>query len=148
MASGCEFTCKNKECKYTNAGFNLHSPWALVSIDEIINLLKKDTKKNRDKSIQTLEQMKIDGRTTSILPNQFVKENLPVLGHRIQLWSPHTKTIHNYDIESAEDLNNWKIPLCPDTGKDLMTFPEIIKNGIKCPHCNVEMKQNRWFTNG
>ena len=36
---------------------------------------------------------------------------------------------------------------CPKTNSRLMSFNEVSKEGIDCPHCGQKLIQNRWFTN-
>ena len=150
MPAGCEFTCTNTECENYDTGFQIRGPWPLGRIGLVIEDSKvKDHKAFRE----TLLQLKKDGRKYACInyPND---DEIPVVGYRIQKWCTSCHVIWDFDalingddhsVENA--IASSDIPCnCQICRGFLMDFDDVLKNNIKCPSCNVELKQSRWFS--
>ena len=146
VPSGCEFNCKNEKCSCFKTGFVMTSPWGMAKIDDVIN--STEDKEHKD----FLEKVKVSGRTLACLVYPNVKK-IETEAYRVQMWSPEAKCIWEYHVSSKnpENKKTWdgQIPeKCPTTGCDLLSFQEVIEAGIKCPICNEDLSQNRWFAKG
>ena len=146
MPAGCEFICKNQDCKQFNTGFSLTAPWPVGQIELVIN--SAPVKKVSDLRERLIAQ-KNDGIKYALIqfPNT---DNIEILGHRINLWSKKANKIFQYEIDLiGKPLSDTVVipKICPDTGGELLSFNEIVEQGIICPFCSVKLYQNRWFTN-
>lgn len=149
MPAGCEFICKNSSCQEFNKGFVITGPWPIARIEMIIT---SNSCKQKDKFRDELIELKNQGRKYAciIYPNY---GEITAIGWRINMWSTEAKCIWNYDIlfseeKGLEQLIEEQVPkTCPKTGKTLLSFNEIVSEGIMCPSCNIKLMQNRWFTN-
>jgi len=149
MPVGCEFICKNTNCENNNKGFVITGSWPIASIHLLISSSALESKPAiREELIHHKNQGK--KYACIIYPNN--GEIKPV-GLRVNMWSPNALCIWNYDIlfedgKSVDELIEAEIPKsCPKTGGRLMTFNQVVEEGILCPSCSVRMNQNRWFTN-
>ena len=143
MPAGCDFVCKNKDCKYHDTGFTVNAPWPLGNIDKVIKSRRvSELKQVQDK----LKLLKEEGReyASIVFPN---KDNIETEGYRIQLWSKEEKCVWQHDIfpeegESLESaIKNADLP-------DMEDYSTIVRKGINCPSCDKQLTQNRWFTKG
>jgi len=151
MPSGCEFICENEDCIHVNKGFSFTEAWPLGKIELLINApIIKRKSEFRDGLIK----LKDEGRKYACItyPNE---AGIDTEGYRVNYWSPDANQIWQYDIMEKNKSNvaskieeSLDIPYkCPKTNGRLMDFKEVIAEGIYCPHCGDEMKQDRWFTN-
>lgn len=150
MPAGCDFICENKECDNYNSGFVMTSPWPLGNICLVIN---QSGVKLNDKFREELIRLKNEGRKYACInyPNT---ENIEIEGYRIHKWCQKCNRIWQYDVmlrrhddTFEEALKEANIPeTCSEDGEKLMDFNESLSNGIKCPKCNQDLKQSRWFS--
>jgi hypothetical protein len=139
--AGCDFICKNSECAHFNKGISLAGSWPLGDIDSVANSGRVRIDNELQKRIQSYKEYGEKYAVVS-LPN---KENIPVVGSRIQKWCPKCPAIWNYNIINKETDKTEEF--CRQCKEKLMTFDEVIEKGIICPHCKKEMKQKRWCAN-
>lgn len=150
MPAGCDFICKNPNCKQQNNGFVLTAPWPLGKIEIIISYLSSSNKPKDKEILSKLIEYKNEGEKFSLITFPNIN-NVEIIGYRICLWSPDKYRVYRYDIELngkslEEAIKDSNLPQeCP-YGK-LLTFNEITKEGINCPHCKEKLYQSRWFTN-
>ena len=146
MATGCDFVCGNKECKYVGHGVVITAPWPLGDIDKIISLAKDDNKNE-------LIKLKEEGRKYACIsmPNS---ENIETLGYRIHLWCDKCPCLWSYDaildnntIEEA--IKNANIPEnCIKCNTHLNTFQELLNDEIiSCTSCKTKLNKKTWFCN-
>ncbi len=151
MPAGCEFICRNQSCKHHGCGFTITSPWPMGRIELVLNA--PNIKKVTDLRQQLID-FKNEGRKYACITYPNVSR-IKTEAYRVHMWSNDAKCLWQYDAviddpsESLEQtISNANIPLkCPNTDGDLWDFNTTIKNGIFCPHCNIPMQQDRWFTN-
>jgi hypothetical protein len=149
MPAGCDFICKNEDCKYTNSGFVILAPWPLAKIEIVIN----SSSVNRLPELkEKLIQQKNNGTKFACI--QFPNYDLvSASAYRLSFWSEEGKCIWQYDVELNgktidEIMSGNDIPKkCEKTNCDIIGFNEILKSGINCPHCGKKMQQNRWYAN-
>lgn len=150
MPAGCEFTCKNEECKHNNTGFIILGPWPLGRIELVLD----DPKVKENKEFYAeLIKLKKEGRKYVCInyPNN---ANIPIEGYRIQKWCSFCKFIWNSDamlkdgITSAEEAIKVAniTSRCKKCNGFLMDFDDVLENSIKCPHCEKTLQQSRWFS--
>lgn len=151
MPAGCDFICKNKDCQHYNTGFTITAPWPMAKIEMVISKLNTNIKSHLDLK-EKLVSYKNEGRKFAciIFPNT---DNLKTEAYRIQLWSPKANCVWAYEVPYDGDTSMSDIltsdilpKTCPQTGGELMTFNKVIKENIKCPYCNSELIQSRWFS--
>jgi hypothetical protein len=148
MPSGCEFICANSSCEHCGKGFNMTSPWPMGRIELVLNAINvKSNTEFRDGLIK----LKNSGRKYACitLPNI---SDIETVAYRVTLWSNEANCLWQYDVmaSTADELIEklCELPsVCPTSGSELWNFEKTIKNGILCPHCNIPMQQNRWFSN-
>lgn len=147
MATGCDFICKNKECKYFDHGIVLTAPWPLGDIDKIIDSLNDDKIKNE------LIKLKQEGRKYSCI-NMPNSENIEILGYRIHMWCNKCPCLWSYDAilnnDSMEDaILKANIPEnCPKCNEKLNSFSDVINEEIiSCTSCKNKLQKNTWFCN-
>lgn len=157
--SGCDFVCKNNDCKHKGSGIVITSAWPLGDIDKVINSRKIAQNTVFKKELEDLKSK--DRKFACIsLPDS---ENIPVVGYRIHMWCEKCPCLWNYDamilnpaitepnaiIEDA--VKNANIPEnCPTCNTKLKTFSELIEKdseGIKCTSCQTKLQHNVWFCN-
>lgn len=158
--SGCDFVCKNEECKYKGSGIVITSPWPLGDIDKVINA------KNAPKDVSFLKQMeelKKQGRKLACI-NLPDSDNIPVIGYRVHMWCEKCPCLWNYDAIIPENITATdanalidevvkaaNIPVkCFKCNHELKTFAQVIDadgDGIKCTSCSARLKFNVWFSN-
>lgn len=147
MPAGCEFICKNKACEHFDSGFSLTAPWPIGQIELVIN--SSPVKKFNDLRERLITQ-KNDGIKYALIQFPNV-DKIEFLGQRINLWSPKGNKIFQYEVDSKGNLLDKTISavpkICPDTKCDLLSFNEVLEQGIVCPFCSGKLFQNRWFTN-
>jgi len=145
MATGCDFICKNEECKYVGHGVVLTAPWPLGDIDKIISLAKDN--KNE------LIKLKEEGRKYSCIsmPNS---ENIDIVGYRIHMWCESCHCLWNYDVvldnnTMDEAMKKANIPEnCTKCNNRLNSFSEVLNDDIiSCTSCNNKLNKNTWFCN-
>ena len=152
MPAGCDFICKNKDCKYCNSGFAVTAPWPMGQIELIIAKLNSPVKSSQELKQQLIE-FKREGRKLAciVFPNT---NEIKTEAYRVQLWSPQASCIWAYEIpyeqgKSVEEListSNILPDKCPKTGGELMTFAQLLSKSPSCPGCNKELTQSRWFS--
>jgi len=150
MPAGCDFICQNLSCDQYASGFVMSAPWPMGKIELLIGAL--ESKISQKDTMNHLMAMKNDGHKYAclILPNI---DKIETVAYRINMWSPETKCIWKFDVELngkslEEALPEANLPTtCPKTNSRLMSFNEVSKEGIDCPHCGQKLIQNRWFTN-
>lgn len=159
--TGCDFVCKNKECKHNGAGIIMTSPWPLGDIDEIISSQKvvKNTPFKEE-----LEKLKAQGRKYACiaLPDC---EKIPVVGYRVHMWCNKCPCVWTYDaiipenfeskdggighIEAA--IKNSNIPEnCPTCNGQLKSLLQLLDKedeGIECTSCHKKLQKSVWFSN-
>lgn len=147
IKSGCEFVCKNAECKEYEKGFVVNSIWPLGKIELIIS--SSQIEKNEDLK-RHLVFLKDNGE--KFAPIQYPDpDNIEVVAYRVSRWSPEGKCIWKYDFELngrtiEEAVKQDEIPTkCQKTGCETKDFLQVIEDGIDCPHCGNKMWQNTWF---
>jgi len=151
MASGCEFTCDNKDCKCYKSGFIMLAPWPIGEIDKVI--VSKRVKENKAFQ-EELRKMKEDGKQYSCINYPNVDE-IPTLGYKVQKWCDKCLVIWNFEAmvgkpeETPEEtVENAKIiDTCSKCNEKLRSFPQVVEEGIDCPHCNQKLIQQVWFSN-
>lgn len=150
MPAGCEFTCMNEDCEHYKAGFVLTGSWPLGRIELVI----EDPKVKENAAFrEELLQRKKDGFKYVCItyPNN---AEIPCEGYRVQLWCDSCKCIWNHDVmlESKDDtlekaLQRGTLPTsCNKCNSELKDFQTVIDGGIPCPHCGVDLQQNRWIS--
>jgi len=154
--TGCDFVCKNEECKHKDCGIVLTSPWPLGNIDDILNSSKVA---NNDSFKKDLEELKKQGRKYACicLPDA---ENIKIVGYRVHMWCENCPCDWTYDamipdkvegdiIQAA--IKNANIPEnCPTCNHKLKNFIELISKygeGIKCTSCKTKLSVKVWFCN-
>ncbi|MFA5312797.1 MAG: hypothetical protein WC375_05660 [Methanomassiliicoccales archaeon] len=149
MPAGCEFICHNEKCEHHNSGFGLTAQWPLGHIGLVINQASVRLNSNFRNGLIALKD---SGRKYACisLPNI---EGIEVAGWRVQKWCKKCMRIWQYDAikngnETMEEaISNASIPdVCPIEGEVLLSFNEVIEQGIDCPHCNQTLFQSRWFS--
>jgi len=150
MPAGCEFTCINVDCKHKGTGFVVVGPWPLGRIELVI----EDPKvKENVEFRKSLIKLKKEGRKYVCInyPNN---TDIPIEGYRIQKWCKNCNDFWNSDamfdkgattLEEAIETSDIAIN-CTQCQGILMDFDDILKDGIKCPHCGESLQQNRWFS--
>jgi len=150
MPAGCDFICNNSECVHVNKGFAITAPWPMGEIEPVLRSF--DTSK-MDESKEMMIDYKNQGRKYACitLPNI---SKVPVVAYRISLWSPKACCVWQFDVEKGdsktidEAITNAHLPTqCQKTGGPLLSFKDVLTEGINCPHCFKKMDQSRWFTN-
>jgi len=150
MPAGCEFICKNVECSQNGNGFTFDANWPMGKIELLIGALASKNKRKAD--IDQLIAMKNDGHKYACInfPNT---DAIETVAYRVNRWSPEAKCIWKFVVETegkdiSEAFIESKIPkTCPKTNCQLMSFNDVVKNGIRCPFCGEKLMQSRWFTN-
>lgn len=150
--SGIEFVCKTDGCICCNTGFTMASTWPLGDIDNVIA-----ANKGNEDYIEGMTRLKAEGRNYACIkmPN---KENIPIVGYRIQKWCDKCKAPRLFDAimsspeQSMEDtIKEANISeFCFKCGEKLMVFSELAdENGgkIECPSCSNKLTVRRWFVN-
>lgn len=148
MPAGCEFICKNKNCKHNGSGFVMTAPWPMANIGLVIT---EDLKRGLTDKANYLKKCRDEGKKYACinLPNY---EELPISAYRVQLWSPKGKIMWEYDVPCSDGdvdvaVQNFSFPeVCPKSQGELMTFKDCIREGINCPYCGEKMFQSRWFS--
>ena len=150
MPAGCEFICKNDKCENLNKGFAITAPWPIGQIELIIN--SSPVKKFADLRQRLIDQKNTEGRKFALI--QFPNEDqIPIIGYRINMWDSAKNCIWQYDLElqgqSLEEALESVVFVSEmaKNGDGLITFNEVVDQGICCPTCHEKMFQNRWFTN-
>lgn len=165
MASGCDFTCDNDKCLHYKKGVVLTAPWPLGQIEKII--MAKNVRINKEFQAELINLHKNVGRKHAciIFPNV---NKIPVVGYRINMWCQKCKYIGTYDImiepyeqdaktgdekiiimEKAISDSNVYDSACPTCNEKMKTFAQLMEDndGIYCPHCEVKMTKNTFFSN-
>ena len=143
MPAGCDFVCSNINCLQYKSGFSINSIWPMAKIDLVIaNTHQIECK-------EQLKKWQDAGREYAciVFPN---KAQIPIAAYRVDMWDDKTQCIWNFDVilnegENVEDAIKRQVPN-EKNGNPLMSFSEISEKGIKCPYCNTEMEQKRWFS--
>jgi len=86
------------------------------------------------------------------MPN---KDNIPVLGYRIQKWCDTCKSLQLFDAiitspdqTKEETINEANISCnCSACNSQLKTFTEVLDEGMNCLSCKKPLKMEKWFTN-
>jgi len=150
MPAGCEFICKNPNCKHVNSGFVLTAPWPMGKIQ--LAILSAQVREH-PKFKKELIKLKNEGRKLVCITYPNI-DKIPTEAYRIQLWSNDAKCIWEYQVDEKIKIDydnlvdNSEIPkTCPKTGCKLLNFFDVVNSGINCPHCNEKLLQSRWFTN-
>ena len=133
---GFEFVCKNEKCSYFNTGFSLYKEWPITYIDRVIN--SKISQDLKDHLIKN----KNEGRKYAIiaLPN---KENIEIIGKRIQLFCKKDFIIWERDLANKNDAIDMYCDKCKER---LITADEARENGILCPNCKEKLICSTWFS--
>jgi hypothetical protein len=151
MPAGCEFICKNKECKHFNFGFVVTDAWPLTRIELVIGQNQIKINENFKKK---LVEFKNEGR--KYFKIQYPDDNhVPRLGYLINKWCPKCSIVWSFEALNKNDgdnlencLKNSNIPVnCEKCSTLLIHFSDLIKDGIKCSECQKDLEQNRWFSN-
>jgi hypothetical protein len=150
MPAGCEFICQNRSCTCFNQGFNITAPWPMGHIELVLNAPNiKENVSFRNGLIR----LKNEGRKFACITYPNVA-NIEKVAYRINMWSKNISKLFQFDIEIQPDktleelIAESEIPsVCTESGGDLLTFDQVCKEGILCPHCEFQLKQDRWFTN-
>jgi len=134
---GFEFVCKNEKCSYFNTGFALYQDWPISYIDDVIN--SKSTPVDLK---EHLIKNKKEGRKYALitLPN---KENIEIIGKRIQLFCKKDTIIWERDLVNKNDIIDMYCDKCRER---LITVNEAKKNGILCPNCKEKLSCSTWFS--
>ena len=146
MPAGCDFTCRNDQCKQTGKGFVMTAPWPMTNIDNVLN--SRRVKELPDLKDQ-LQKIKKSGRENACITFPNV-DDAPISVHRIQYWHPVKNCIWQYELDSKGEnigsaIKKAKVPSQCPLGDDVMSFKEVLREGVKCPHCKEKMSQARWF---
>jgi hypothetical protein len=134
--TGCEFVCKNEECKHKGCGVVLTSPWPLGDIDKIINSQKVAKNPAFKKE---LENLKSQGRKYACigLPNS---EKIPVVGYRVHMWCQKCPCDWSYD-------GILKIPPTPEEIKKIQEQLEETPNNpnltISCHNFELDWAEKK-----
>jgi len=150
MPAGCDFICANENCSQHNNGFVITAPWPMGKISLVINSSRvKNIPEFREKLIKE----KNSGRKYACItyPNT---DDIPIERYRVQYWSHNAQCIWQYEVikndnETIQEAiqRTETIPFkCPKTNGPLMTFQEVLSEGIECAFCGEKLKQSRWFT--
>jgi len=152
MPAGCDFICENTECKERGGGFVITASWPMGNINLVINLPHvKKLKSFRDK----LVKMKKAGRKYACINYPNVKE-IPTEAYRVQKWCKRCLCLWSYEVVLDEEAKTFEEALskasdipekCPSCDKPLLSFDDVLEEGVSCPHCEKDMKQGRWFSN-
>lgn len=148
MPAGCEFICENNACEYCKTGFSITAPWPMANISIVINSLKN---KEHQKLKQELIKLKSSGKKLALitLPNIY---NVTPEFYRVQMWSDKEKCVWDFPVKyskdaSEQDLYSSVPTICEKTGDKLLSFTEVVEQGINCPKCGEKLAQSRWYTN-
>jgi len=135
--AGFEFVCKNEKCSYCNTGFTLYQDWPISYIDDVIN--SKSTPVDLK---EHLIKNKKEGRKYALvtLPN---KENIEIIGKRIQLFCKKDTIIWEREIVDKKDILDLYCDKCKER---LITADEAKENGILCPNCKEKLSCSTWFS--
>lgn len=128
---GCNFTCKNKECKYVNTGFTLTGSWPLGLIDTVIE--NTDDEGLRHELIKKKEHGYKYSKIT--YPDPYYT---PIEAYSIEKFCTKCNRIHLFDEKDAQDI-------CSICGEKYLDFHESISEGIPCPSCGEALEQTRWY---
>ena len=161
MPAGCDFICDNKECEHNGKGIVMTGPWPLGNIDKIIDA--RNVAKMEDFRT-TLIKLKTEGRNYACINYPNVNE-VATEGYRIHKWCPNCPCLWTYDAmiqdnednkdieETAEEtiqkaIDGADLPgNCPKCETKLLTFTEVVEEGVICPFCKEKMKTSTWFSN-
>ena len=139
---GCQFYCGNKECAAFNTGFNINGSWPLGKIDDVIRVLieerSNDENLDMQKIINSLEKRKANGVELAAVPLPNIS-NIEIVGKRVQLWCDNCTTVWDSDADDSEKT-------CARCDGELRDFNSLINDGIKCPHCTEDLKQERYYS--
>ncbi len=153
MSSGCEFVCKNSECKNFNTGITITAPWPMGDIDKVMESSR--VKENKE-ALETYKKLKEQGRKHACiaLPDN---DDIPVLAYRINKWCDKCPSIQTFDAMVKENhtieeiIEEANIPSnCPACNTKMKTLSELLDQetgGINCPSCNVKLKTHTWLSN-
>lgn len=147
MSAGCDFVCKNESCSCHNTGFVITAPWAMGKIELVLSSYQ--VKENTEFYNELKTKMK-DGKKLCCIPYPNLNK-IKTEAYRVQMWSPDAKCIWEFHVSElpneSDKTCNGQVPLkCPTTGCDLLTFQEVVRDGINCPSCGNTLVQNRWFS--
>lgn len=148
--AGCEFVCKNEDCKAKDTGFTITGPWPLGRIELVIE--NYQVKKMTDFRNQLLAQKK-DGKRYVCIPYPN-NTDIPIEGYRVQKWCNACKCVWSFDVmlsETAKDFESAKKEAnisdsCSKCGGETDEFSKTQQEGLDCPCCNTKLKQYRWFS--
>lgn len=146
MPIGCEFICKNDKCNYHNTGFVITAPWPMAKIELILMSTQVSENKQFKNELKNLIK---DGKSLACISFPNI-DKIKTEAYRVQMWSPKAKCIWEYNVAELPNKNtksNGEIPeTCPSTGCKLLTFHEVMEEGIQCPSCGENLQRNSWFT--
>lgn len=149
MPAGCEFICENLNCPQVNKGFAITAPWPMGKIELVLN--SPEVKKYEELRKGIID-FKNQGRKYACLTLPNIN-NIPTVAYRVNLWSPLAHCVWQFDVDMEgcssvdEAIAKANLPTqCQKSGGPLLSFAEVLKEGINCPYCSEKMFQSRWFT--
>ena len=140
MPQGCDFICRNEDCRNFEASISMHGVWPLKDIDEAI----ADSEGERKTA---LEARKSEGRKSSLFVYPQDKEKTPK-GYRIQLYCKKDRVRHEFEFDTSEEAVAAESNpcCCPNCGDRMCSVKLALKEGLPCPSCGTTTEPNWWFT--
>ena len=153
MPAGCDFICKNEKCEHKEKGFTLTAPWPMGKIELVINAPNvKENKKFR----KGLVKLKNDGKKYACItyPNT---ASIDIIAYQVNLWCKSCPCLWKYDVILSEGYDTFEgaykkaildkdIPeKCPTCNEKLFIYDEVLEEGVSCPSCKKDMRQDRWM---
>ncbi len=153
MPSGCDFICKNKECKQYDSGFVMTAPWPMGKIELVINDPNvKNKKEFRDKLIK----LKNENQKYACITYPNVTD-IETVAYQVHFWCENCSCLWKYEVvlteeyptfkeALAKDILDKKIPdKCFTCNSPLLAYNDVLEKGIVCPHCKEKLQQDGWI---
>ena len=154
MPAGCDFVCENEKCEYCKMKIQINGPWPIAKINTVINSQKikgtsheEELKKRQSEGIKYacvafphMDKFNYNG----VKLEKFCPKCLKKFSEYVVFFAPVSPK--KLDRVFRKRVRESKfIKMCPDCGTRLLDLQRAMKEGIICPKCKVETKQNRWF---
>jgi len=128
---GCNFTCRNKECKFLDTGFTITGSWPLGKIDDVIE--NTDDDELRDQLIKKKEAGYEYSKIT--YPDPYITE---IATYAVEKYCPKCTRIQTFEKGNEQDI-------CQVCGEEYLDFEQSTTDGLPCPSCGEKLEQVRWY---
>jgi transcription initiation factor IIE alpha subunit len=132
--AGCNFICDNNDCKCYNTGFVLTGIWPLGNVDEIIE-------KTTNEEILDLAKKRKEAGFERIKITYPDPDGITIVSYAIEKFCKKCKRIEVFEVKNDQDTTPETCHIC---GEKYIDFNKATEDGLECPVCGEELKQNRW----